>query len=204
MKFKLKNGSIVDRIALADAFPNHQIPEDLSAADAAFLDIEFVHETAPPAVSAVEIAVDDGIERIGGVLRTKWRIEPRPAAECAQIIAALKRAKNDAINAWRSAANASTFPHLGHLISCDALSRGDIESVATTIAITGTFPPNFPNVWKTADNAYIPMDTIEKFKAMYANMAGQGVVNFNLSEAMKAALGSASTVADIDSIMLPG
>lgn len=201
MKFKLSNGSIVDRAALVDAFPNHQIPDNLSATDAAFLNIELIHETAPPAVSAVEIAVDDGIEQVDGALRTKWRIEPRPALECAKIIDALKMAKNEAINSWRLAANASTFPHLGHLISCDELARGDIESVATTIVLTGAFPPNFPNIWKSANNEYITVKTIEDFKAMYASMAAQGVLNFNRSEELKKRLRDASTPEAIDAIV---
>ena len=199
MKFKIEDGSIIDRDGLLNLFPSYQIAEELTSADAEFLGIELVHEN-PPAVSATEVATEDGTEVINGELHVKWKVIPLPDADRLKVIADLKSAKNSQINAWRASANASTFPHLGHLISCDALSRGDIEGVAMTITITGAFPQNFSGVWKTADNAYIAMETPDDFRSMYASMAAQGVANFAKSEALKTLLASATTAEEISSI----
>ena len=200
MRYKLNNGLVVDRISLNELFPSYQIPDEPTVDDADFLGVELVYEVPPPAVSSLEVAVSDGVELVDGKLYTKWRIEPLPAESYAQRIADLKREKNSAINSRRLAANASTFNHQGHSISCDALSRGDIDGIAMTITITGAFPPNFPGVWKTASNDYIPMETADDFRAMYASMSAQGVANFAKSEALKTLLASATTAEEISSI----
>lgn len=115
-------------------------------------------------------------------------------------IAALKVAKNLQINAWRMAANLSTFPYSGKLIACDDLSRSDIDAVAGSIALTGAFPPGFPNGWKTTDNTLLSIPDIATFKAMYSAMTTQGTANFTHSQDLKTALAAATTQAEIDVI----
>lgn len=115
-------------------------------------------------------------------------------------LAALKTAKNQQINAWRMAANLSTFPYAGKLIACDDLSRSDIDAVAGSISLTGAFPPGFPGGWKATDNTIIPLPDIATFKAMYSAMTAQGTANFARSQALKTALAAATTQADIDAI----
>jgi len=115
-------------------------------------------------------------------------------------IAELKAAKNLQINAWRMAANLSTFPYAGKLIACDELSRSDIDAVAGSIALNGTFPAGFPNAWKATDNTFLSIPDIATFKVMYAAMTVQGTANFTHSQSLKTALAAAITQADIDAI----
>lgn len=113
----------------------------------------------------------------------------------------LKAAKNDDINAWRSTANLSAFPHAGKLIACDALSRSDIDGVANNIALSGGFPAGFPMAWKAVDNSFIELADVDAFKAMYTSMTAQGTENFNHAQALKAALATASTPEEIAAIV---
>jgi hypothetical protein len=120
-------------------------------------------------------------------------VETRPLAE-------LKAAKNAEINQWRAAANQSTFPFAGKLISCDALSRSDIDAVANHIGLFGEFPDGFPMAWKTADNEYVLLPDVAAFKAMYRAMTAQGTANFDRSETLKRAVGNATDAAEVAAI----
>jgi hypothetical protein len=116
-------------------------------------------------------------------------------------IPALKATKNEQINAWRAAANLSTFPYNGKEIACDSLSRSDIDGVANNIGLSGGFPEGFPMAWKATDNTYIQLADVDAFKAMYAAMTAQGTVNFNHAQALKAELASATTAEEVAAIV---
>jgi hypothetical protein len=116
-------------------------------------------------------------------------------------IPALKATKNTEINLARAAANQTTFPYLGKLIACDPLSRSDIDAVANSIGLTGTFPDGFPMAWKAVDNSYISIPDVSAFKALYAAMVAEGTSNFNKSQQLKATLASAVTEVDIGAIV---
>lgn len=115
-------------------------------------------------------------------------------------LGALRIAKNADIDRWRAEANASTFPHQGKLIACDALSRSDIDGVANHIALFGAFPEGFPGGWKATDKTMLPLPDVDAFRAMYASMTAQGAENFNHSQALKAQLATASTPEEIAAI----
>jgi hypothetical protein len=115
-------------------------------------------------------------------------------------LAALKAAKNDEINAWRAAANQSSFPHDGKQVACDALSRSDIDGVANGIALSGGFPAGFPMAWKATDNTFIQLTDVDAFRAMYASMTAQGTANFNHAQDLKARLAVAGTPEEIAAI----
>ena len=123
------------------------------------------------------------------------------AIEEANALPNAKIAKNADINQWREDANLTSFPHLGKVVSCDNLSRSDIDGVAGNIALFGTFPAGFPGAWKATDNSYIMMPTIQEFKDMYASMTAQGSENFAHSQSLKTALAAATTQAEIDAIV---
>jgi hypothetical protein len=128
-------------------------------------------------------------------------VEPVPPAAPAPVdLVTLKAAKNEQINAWRAAANMSTFPHAGKQIACDALSRSDIDGVANNISLSGGFPAGFPMAWKATDNTFIELADVDAFKAMYASMTAQGTENFNHAQALKAQLAAASTPEEIAAI----
>ena len=116
------------------------------------------------------------------------------------VIDDLKSAKNNQINRWRAEANQSTFTHLGKTVSCDPLSRSDIDGVAGSVALTGAFPTGFPGAWKATDNSYIVLADVAAFKALYASMTAQGSVNFARSQTLKTALTAAITEAQIAAI----
>ena len=113
---------------------------------------------------------------------------------------AAKDVKNIEINLWRAEANNSNFQHLGKSIDCDELARSDINGVAGNISLMNEFPSGFPNVWKTTDNSYIKLATVEEFKAMYSSMTLQGTVNFGRSQDLKAELLRATTLAAVAAI----
>jgi hypothetical protein len=130
----------------------------------------------------------DGIELVSAA--------PQPPVD----LAALKAAKNEAINAWRAIANFSTFPHAGKQIACDALSRSDIDGVANNIGLSGGFPEGFPMAWKATDNTFIQLVDVDAFKAMYASMTAQGTANFSHAQDLKAQLAAASTPEEVAAI----
>ncbi|MDN4052914.1 DUF4376 domain-containing protein [Massilia sp. YIM B02763] len=132
--------------------------------------------------------LDNGVLR-SATLEEAAEIEARSQTN----IDMLRAAKNNEINAWRSAANLATFPHAGKLISCDELSRSDIDGVANNIALFGEFPAGFPGGWKATDNTMIPLPDVDAFRAMYASMTAQGAANFNRAQELKAQLAAAST-----------
>lgn len=115
-------------------------------------------------------------------------------------LVAFKTAKNLQINQWRATANTTTFTHLGKAIACDDLSRSDIDGVAGNISLTGGYPAGFPGAWKAVDNSYIILDTVQKFKDMYASMTAQGSTNFTHAQTLKTALAAATTKEAIDVI----
>ena len=139
--------------------------------------------------------LDNGVERPA---------TPEEVAEIAALqasgLAQQKAAKNDQINAWRAAANLSTFPHSGKHIACDELSRSDIDGVANNIALFGEFPDGFPGGWKATDNSVIPLPNVDAFRAMYASMTAQGTENFNHSQTLKVQLAAASTPEEVAAI----
>lgn len=128
-------------------------------------------------------------------------IVPPTPEELAAQFAALKVAKNLQINDWRGTANKTHFPHGGKLIACDDLSRGDIDAVANSIALTGAFPASFPGAWKATDNTYVMLPNVDAFKAMHAAMTAQGTANFMHAQTLKTALAAATTEAQVNAIV---
>lgn len=124
-----------------------------------------------------------------------------PAPIPADQLAAAKADKNAQINTWRAAANKTFFTYSGKQIACDDLSRGDIDAVAGSISLTGSFPVGFPNAWKAMDNTYVPIPDIATFKAMYAAMTLQGTQNFGHSQSLKATVAAATTLDQINAVV---
>lgn len=116
------------------------------------------------------------------------------------VLAEVKTRKNAQINEWRLAANQSTFSYMDKTFACDVLSRSDIEGVANTINLKGTFPNGFPNAWKAVDNTYIPINTINDFGNFYQAMSAQGSTNFAHAQALKQTLANATTVEQVEAI----
>ena len=154
-----------------------------------------------PDHAQIYIAVDDDV-RMGWVnyCANAVRDGVEPRSMVGTDLTALKARKNDEIDRWRADANASTFPHGGKLIACDALSRSDIDGVANHIALFGTFPVGFPGGWKATDKTMLPLADADAFRAMYASMAAQGSSNFARSQELKEQLATAVTREEIEAI----
>lgn len=112
----------------------------------------------------------------------------------------LKSEKNIEINAARATANSTSFTHAGHAFSCDAISRGDIDGINGYIALYGSFPPQFPGVWKAVDNSYFPLADIAAWKDFYAAMVAAGAANFAHAQDLKQALAAATSPAEVGAI----
>lgn len=112
----------------------------------------------------------------------------------------IKFDKNQEINIARLAANQGTFMFQGKVIACDPLSRSDIDGVNGIVALTGNLPNSFPNAWKAMDNTYVSIPNRETWTSFYGAMVNQGVVNFNHSQSLKAALALATTPEEVNAI----
>ena len=153
-----------------------------------------------PTTTVFESATADGVHIVGGALTTKWVVSELSEQQKATKLAQLKAARNQQINEDREAANFGTFTHNGQPVSCDRLSRSDIDGMANQIGLLGDFPQGWPGYWKCADNTYLEMTTIAQFKAMYASMIGQGLYNFGVSQTRKAALAAATTPEEVAAV----
>jgi hypothetical protein len=170
----------------------------------ALFDVIEIDEPVKPTVSSTQKVVQDGFEQVNGTWQAKWVISNQTSEELqvsADALAAAKIERNAMINSWRETSNFTTFPYGGRLIACDTLSRSDIDAVAGHLALFATLPTGFPGGWKATDNATIFPMGIDEFKAMYTAMTTQGTSNFNHSQALKAALASATTMAEVDAIV---
>lgn len=159
-------------------------------------------ETQPPSHNkTTHSCTREGVEFVDSQWQYKWVINPLPEETILENLNRSKVIKNAQINMWRAQANQTTFTHLGKQIACDQLSRSDIDAVAGSVSLTGTFPQGFPNAWKAVDNTYIMIPDIAAFKAMYASMTLQGTINFGRSQTLKATLNAATTIEEVEAIV---
>lgn len=113
---------------------------------------------------------------------------------------AIKESKNKEINAARLAANQGTFLYGGSSISCDQLSRGDIDAINGFISLTGSLPPGWPGGWKAVDNTIIPIPDVQTWIGFYGAMIYSGNLNFAHSQMLKAALQQAENIGEVEAI----
>lgn len=133
---------------------------------------------------------------INDVIPSNWTREIPP-----KTINELKIEKNAQINAWRAAANTSTFTHGGKTFSCDALSRSDIDAVNGRIATRNTFPANWVGGWKAVDNTILAITTVTEWNDFYDSMVNQGTANFAHAQTLKASLLAATTEQQVAAIV---
>jgi hypothetical protein len=104
------------------------------------------------------------------------------------------------INNARLVANTTSFPYMGKEIACDALSRSDIDGVNGYIALMGAFPPGWVGKWKTVDNAYIQIESLDDWKAFYTAMVNQGQNNFLYAQWLKQQVANAADTNSVSAI----
>lgn len=115
-------------------------------------------------------------------------------------LAEAKRIKNEEINAARLSANNTFFPYLGKTIACDALSRSDIDGANGVILRDNTLPTHWPGGWKTIENDWIPITTVQEWHEFYNAMYTQGIINFAKAQQLKTALAACTTVEEVKAI----
>ncbi|WP_434033601.1 DUF4376 domain-containing protein [Cupriavidus sp. a3] len=118
----------------------------------------------------------------------------------AELLEAVRAEKNAEINAARLAANRSTFVHAGKAFACDELSRSDIDGVNGYATLFGALPADWPGAWKAVDNSYVPIATLDDWKAFYASMVAAGNANFAHAQALKVQLAAATTIEQVQAI----
>ncbi len=99
----------------------------------------------------------------GGTLSDLWdgKMFSTPVPD----LDALRIAKNDEINAERERRTFNSFEHAGKNISCDTLSRSDIDGINGYVALNGQFPDVWPGAWKCADNSYLLISSVDEWKS---------------------------------------
>ena len=187
---------------IRSALPHVMFGTSISDDDLAFCGIFPLRCEAPP-VEAGQIAVPSVVDLVDVEWTQLWTVRdltPDELAEEAAVVQLQRDEKRTEIDHWRAAANASTFPHGGKQIACDALSRSDIDGVANHIALFGEFPEGWPGGWKATDKTMLQLADVDAFRAMYASMTAQGTENFNHSQDLKAQLALAKTPEEIAAI----
>lgn len=166
--------------------------------------IEPVVNAEPPQVTSQQKAIILSFtDNNDGTWTANWAIvmmSPEELAIKAAELAAAKLIKNAEIDQMRLQVNFSSFMYLSKPVSCDQISRSDIDAVEGNISLMGTFPEGFPGFWKSADKTLIPLPTVDDFKAMYAAMTKQGTANFVKSQTLKQQLDDATTIQEVQSI----
>lgn len=204
MKFRNRETTeVITLDQLRTAFPAVYFPEEPSAEYVAGLNYDIVNTDFPTWLifdRTTSYLAPDGVEFVNDEWREKWTIKATPAAVLAERLAAVKVAKIAEINAWRDEANSSHFTHMGKRIAVDAMSTKDLTGTAGYIQFFGELPPDWPGGWKTMDNSYIAITSIEGFKALYASMVGQGTTNFMRSQFLKSQVQASASVNQINAI----
>lgn len=111
-----------------------------------------------------------------------------------------RQEKNAEINRNREAANSTTFVFQGKAIAVDRVAKDDISGVTQEVALTNALPANFPGAWKSIDNTYVPIPNVETWRQFVQAMVAQGTVNFARSQALKALVAQATSLAEIEAI----
>lgn len=173
-------------------FPNASVTLGLN-----FEQYQWYDDTTPPDFEDNQYLQEQFPEIVDNKLSQVWKVITIPEEEYSVKLQAIKNEQKEKINNWRLLANKSYFVHLGKKIACDDLSWRDLTGTNDEITNLGRLPDLWPGGWKTMDNSYIPITTIEDWKAFYSAMYATGVNNFIKAQQLKAAVDSATNIKTI-------
>lgn len=174
---------------LVRLFPNKEVTLGLD-----FEKYQWYDDVVAPAVNDDQYIQELYPELIDGKLTQVWSVVTIPEEEYALKLQTIKNEQKEKINNWRLSANKSYFVHLGKKIACDDLSWRDLTGTNDEITNLGRLPDLWPGGWKTMDNSYIPISTIEEWKAFYSAMYTTGVNNFIKAQQLKTAVDLATSI----------
>lgn len=158
-------------------------------------------DPVPPAIdTTVQIAILQGFDLVDGIWQPRWFVRdltPTELNEIAFNIAVAKWNKALEIREMRNTANTSTFPYAGKRIAIADIDMRDILVTTGYIALFGALPASWPGGWICTDKSFIPIATVDDFKAMYQAMYDQGEANFEHSRVLLAAVDAATNLAQV-------
>jgi hypothetical protein len=203
-EFRIREtGEVITEQELRNRNSGQVIPNPILKDTADYFGIDPILSTPIPEYTNLQVAIRNGVvqDTLGNWVQA-WIIVDKYKApeELTQAIASAKVKKNQEINEARLNANFTAFPHQGKDVACDALSRSDIDATNGYISLFGSFSDNWPGGWKAVDNTYIPITTIDEWKAFYKAMNDKGVANFIHSQQLKAMVNAATTLEAIEAI----
>lgn len=112
-----------------------------------------------------------------------------------------KFAKNAEIDAAREAANRSHFVFQGKQIAADDMSMKDILATNGDVQNLGSFVTGWPGGWKAMNGTgFVAIPDVATWHQFFRAMVTQGAVNFAQSQARKATLDAATTVAEVEAV----
>jgi hypothetical protein len=115
----------------------------------------------------------------------------------------LRMEKSAEINASWMEADATSFLYAGEHVGAGPDDIVRLNSINGYIGLMNAMPPDWPGVWKTKANTYIPLPNVESWKPFYTAFVTKGVANYMAAQSLKAQVAAATTVAEIAAIAWP-
>jgi hypothetical protein len=116
---------------------------------------------------------------------------------------ALELAKTDRaalVNEWRREYSFGFFEFQGKEISCDQLSRSDIDGINGYVALNNALPPGWAGQWKCRDNTFIAIPDAATWRELYEAMVNQGQAAFVRAQQLKAQIQACTSLEEVLSI----
>lgn len=110
-----------------------------------------------------------------------------------------KARKNTAIT-QRRVSEDMRFPHGGKWFQADLAAWKQISGIHGWVSAMNSLPPGFPGQWKAEDNTHLAISDVAAWWQFYGAVLARGSANFMHSEALKAQLSAATTVAEVEAV----
>lgn len=193
----------VTELQIRERLPNVSFPDPFEADGYAV-----VFDVALPEHNVITTFVSEGPPNLTvlgtyektWVIGNKYLIEEDANAAVLAALNVVKEAKKMEINLARLSANQTSFTHATKEIACDPLSRGDIDGTQGYVINANALPAGWPGGWKTIDNSYVVISTVDDWKSFYTSMYMQGLYNFGKAQTLKTAVDNATTAAEVAAI----
>ena len=109
----------------------------------------------------------------------------------------LRAAKVSEINAAWMAADSTSFIYAGEAVGAEADDIVRLNSINGYIGLIGSMPPDWPGVWKTKANTFLPLADVDAWKPFYTAFVTKGVTNYMAAQLLKAQIADATTAAEL-------
>lgn len=127
----------------------------------------------------------------------QFDVDSKSMVEVAGAINLAKQDQMKLVNEWRREYSYGAFEFQGKRISCDQLSRSDIDGINGYVALNQALPPNWVGQWKCEDNTFIPVPDVATWKQLYQAMVDQGQTAFVRAQTLKAQIEACATLDEV-------